>query len=257
MRFGNAIKIISVLRKYIKNWLYVSIYIKLNNYPVIIEARNGNVYLARNYDEFRSIFVKIKYGIEFKFIEKGGDLGETFYFESYKFSILENRTVVDVGANIGDSSIYFAIQGASRVIAIEPLPQFFNALTDNIKENKLENIIVPLNLMVGNENKKTNIDTNIDSGLGTKAEETLDGFEVNKVTLSYIADKFKIVNGKLKMDCEGCEYYSIIPEKDEILRKFDEMIIEYHNGFQGLKNKLEQAGFKVSIEKRIIYAFRT
>ena len=256
MRFRKVLKITQVLQKYIKNWLHVSILIELNKYPVKIEARNGSIYYAKNYDEFRSVFVNIKYGIEFKFIEKGGDLGETFYFESYKFLNLKNKTVLDIGANIGDSSIYFALQGASRVIAIEPLPQFFNALIDNIKVNKLENIILPLNLMVGNKDKKTIIDTNIELGIGTKAKETLDGFEINMVTLSYIVDKFKIVNGKLKMDCESCEYDTIIPEKDEILRNFDEMIIEYHNGFKELKNRLEEASFKVSVKKGIIYAER-
>ena len=110
--------------------------------------------------------------------------------------------------------------------------------------------------MVGNQNKKTKIDTNIELGIGTKAKETLYGYEINMVTLSFIVDKFKILNGRLKIDCEGCEYDFIIPEKDEILRSFDEMIVECHNGVKKLKSRLEQASFKVSVRKGIIFAER-
>ena len=253
MQFSKTLR---TLRKYIKNWLCLSILIALNKYPFKVKARNGNNYVVNSYDEFREIFVKIKYGIEFKFMQKGGDLGATFLFEVYKFSNLRNKTVVDVGSNIGESAIYFAIQGASEVVAIEPLPEFFNLLKYNINLNKLERVILPLNLMVGSENKETAIDTSIELGIGTRAIETVNGFHINKVTLSWIVNEFEILNGKLKMDCEGCEYDSIIPEEEEILRRFDEMIIEYHNRFQELKNKLERAGFKVNIKGRIIHACR-
>ena len=49
------------------------------------------------------------------------------------------------------------------------------------------------------------------------------------------------------MDCEGCEYESIMATSDIILKKFSHIQIEYHSGYKNLKEKLERCGFKVSI----------
>jgi FkbM family methyltransferase len=38
---------------------------------------------------------------------------------------VEGRVVVDVGAFVGDSTIYFALKGADRVITVEPYPGAF------------------------------------------------------------------------------------------------------------------------------------
>ena len=46
----------------------------------------------------------------------------------------------------------------------------------------------------------------------------------------------------LKMDCEGCEYDSILNTDDEILKKFSTIILEYHYGYQNLVEKLETTG---------------
>jgi FkbM family methyltransferase len=40
---------------------------------------------------------------------------------------VEGREVVDVGANIGDTAVFFSrVKKASKVIAIEPLPYVFS-----------------------------------------------------------------------------------------------------------------------------------
>jgi len=45
---------------------------------------------------------------------------EVFDYGEYEPLSVEGRVVVDVGAFVGDSAIYFALKGARRVIAIEP-----------------------------------------------------------------------------------------------------------------------------------------
>ena len=42
----------------------------------------------------------------------------------------------------------------------------------------------------------------------------------------------------LKMDCEGSEYRIILNTDKKILRKFTQIIMEYHFGYQNLKLKL-------------------
>ena len=41
---------------------------------------------------------------------------------------LRGREVVDVGAGIGDSALYFILHGARKVIAVEPCPTWPDAL---------------------------------------------------------------------------------------------------------------------------------
>jgi ribosomal protein L11 methylase PrmA len=47
---------------------------------------------------------------------------DVFLKQEYQFLPVKDRTVIDIGANVGDSSIYFALRGADKVIALEPLP---------------------------------------------------------------------------------------------------------------------------------------
>ena len=46
--------------------------------------------------------------------------------------MLEGRTVIDIGANIADSSIYFAFEDAAHVIALEPYPTNYRIAKKNI-----------------------------------------------------------------------------------------------------------------------------
>jgi len=63
----------------------------------------------------------------------------------YSFINVGNRDVVDVGAYVGDTAIYFALRGAKRVITIEPHPKAFKEMIENIKLNNLEDIVIPVN----------------------------------------------------------------------------------------------------------------
>lgn len=68
------------------------------------------------------------------------------------------------------------------------------------------------------------------------------------LTLKHILNQNNIDSGAvLKMDCEGCEYDSIISSDQYTLQKFDDIQIEYHHGYRNLKEKLERSGFKVSV----------
>jgi len=40
---------------------------------------------------------------------------------------LRGRDVIDVGANAGDTALYFVLHGARKVIAVEPLPNVASA----------------------------------------------------------------------------------------------------------------------------------
>jgi len=70
-------------------------------------------------------------------------IGEYNYPEI--LSDLKEKDVVDIGANIGDFSIYFAVLGAKKVIGVKPLPNVANCAINNVNLNNLENKIKIIN----------------------------------------------------------------------------------------------------------------
>ncbi|AFI04805.1 FkbM family methyltransferase [Helicobacter cetorum] len=63
--------------------------------------------------------------------------------------------ILDIGANIGNHSLYFALEcQATKILAFEPIFSTFEILEKNIALNHLQNIVTPLN--VGLSNKSIN-----------------------------------------------------------------------------------------------------
>lgn len=189
--------------------------------------------------------------VKLKFFENTVMNGEfTSFLGDYDFlEPIKNNIVVDIGANIGDSSISFAIEGAKKVVAIEPYPYSYNWAVENVKLNNLENKIEIINAGYG-EHGSIEIDDRV-SNIGTVLKATEGGKKVDLLSLDNILLNYiKLLEGELllKMDCEGCEY-NILNESNDVLRKFNWIVIEYHNGYENIKTKLEGVGFNVKFTK--------
>jgi len=74
-----------------------------------------------------------------------------------KPSLVKNKVVVDVGANVGTFSILAAKMGAKKVWAFEPVKETFRILKKNIKLNELEGIVIPVCCALGEKSKKGKI----------------------------------------------------------------------------------------------------
>jgi FkbM family methyltransferase len=144
------------------------------------------------------------------------------------------KTVVDVGAYVGDSSIYFALRGAKRVIAIEPHPKAFKEMLDNIRLNNLEDVIVPINAGLASKLSKIRVgemDVSSTAGLYHRSDK-YDG-EIPAITLSELINKYGVGDDAvLKTDCEGCEYDIILNDYEHV-KIFNELIFEYHTDAAG------------------------
>ena len=76
---------------------------------------------------------------------KGLDLGHiNEIYEKKAYGIEPREYVVDAGASNGDSAIYFAVNGASKVLALEPDPESYALAEENVKVNKLEEKVILL-----------------------------------------------------------------------------------------------------------------
>jgi len=168
---------------------------------------------------------------------------------------LSDWFVLDVGAFVGDTALYYAKRGAF-VVAVEPLPNNYEMLLKNLDLNHaLKPRIVPINAAVAGEDGFMDVKYSgrIDGGASAY---TTSGFtaRIRSMKLSTLIkelegmgidiNKFKV--RVLKADCKGCEYEIVY---DDALRLFDIVKIEY-NGFlvnktyHVLKEKLEAMGFK-------------
>jgi ribosomal protein L11 methylase PrmA len=73
-----------------------------------------------------------------------GDIWSIFIQGDYKALPVKNRIVIDIGANIADSSIYFALDGAERTIALEPFMGNYEVAKKNVEKNNLAKTITLL-----------------------------------------------------------------------------------------------------------------
>lgn len=196
------------------------------------------------------------------FYSTGGQMGHTLALiremyikelERYERIGIKGKTVVDVGANIGDSPIFFALNSAKHVYAFEPFPYPYSMAVRNIRLNKLSGRITMLNEGLGGVNKRVMVSNSYKSTPSSRLEDTGKGRSVRVSTLEEVVRRYKLSNAFLKMDCEGAEYEIIRSAPAKVLRKFDHILISYHYGYVDIKDKLEEAGFRVTCTRPTHY----
>jgi FkbM family methyltransferase len=187
------------------------------------------------------------YGVLKNGMMVNGDLIGVFFTEDYKFLDPKGSIVIYIGANIGDSAIYFALNGAEKVIALEPYPHSYNIAQKNVETNNFNDKVELLNAGYG---KDSNIIVNHEeiSGVGSNLISAEKGKSIPIISLKTLVNRYNVNDGVLKIDCEGCEY-NLINEDGEVLRRFSRIQIEYHYGLQTLVNKLESCGFSIRYSK--------
>ena len=131
------------------------------------------------------------------------------------FIIEEGDVFVDLGANIGMSSTYAELKGASKIYCAEPDPNIFACLEKNKSNNWVtDNVAI------------TDYNGEYIMGLWPHTENR---FVAKCITFEDFIKKHNITKiDYLKIDIEGGEYdliTSILPETWDITRK---IFIEYH-----------------------------
>ena len=70
---------------------------------------------------------------------------------------------------------------------------------------------------------------------------------IPKMKLEDMLSRYGEEKFALKMDCEGCEYDVLLSTPDDVLKKFDCMLIEFHAGFVNIAKKLSRCGFSIKL----------
>ncbi|MGA8303734.1 MAG: FkbM family methyltransferase [Thermoplasmata archaeon] len=158
---------------------------------------------------------------------------------------VRQRDVVDVGANIGDSALFFAARGARHVYAFEPFPSTFRLAQRNVERSRFRDRITLLN--EGCSAEDGSVTLGAESG-GTLWNNLVDSEGAERIpvsSLSTIVDRFDLHDAVLKSNCEGYEYPLLLGASEATRRRFGQMTIEYHYGCSVLVRRLRADGFLV------------
>jgi FkbM family methyltransferase len=180
---------------------------------------------------------------------------ETFIYQTqFRGFDLAGQTVVDVGANVGDTALYYASLGAS-VVAAEPDPANFARLEQNLALNpSLAGKIRPIAAAVGDDGE-----VEFHAGLGGASGLYVAGGRTVKVRSMSLGTLLKESGLDapflLKCDCKGCEFTLV---RDPALAQFRNVAIEYtvyHPGDrpEAIHQALERLGFT----RRRVYKHNT
>jgi FkbM family methyltransferase len=155
-------------------------------------------------------------------------LQEIFVKEIYKANLPSNPFIIDCGANIGLSIIYFKENyAAADILAFEPDEENFLLLQKNTEAFGLKNVTLKKEAVWI---KETELNFSNDGTMGSKIQEGMSE-NVRRVKAVRLKD---ILNKKvdlLKIDIEGAEFEVLKDIKGE-LHHVQNMFFEYHGTFE-------------------------
>jgi FkbM family methyltransferase len=208
-------------------------------YPAIVKLRDGNCFrLTEMYD-----------------LET---LWQIYFHRVYQVRP-SDLVVIDAGANIGLFSCWAARQAAdARIYAIEPAPGTFQRLNGHVSGNGMTNRVKCFQAALGGRQGRLMMSTGGAASQmfrilapGRKVPES--AVEVEVMTLgdfvaAVLADSGAKRVDLLKMDIEGSEYETLLPDR---LEAIDRIQVEYHEPREpighsraGLMEHLSNCGFK-------------
>ena len=176
---------------------------------------------------------------------------EIFNKEIYKFETSEpTPRIIDCGANIGLSSIYFATRFPNAtVIAFEPDPLICSFLKQNIDNHDLGNVEIKDMAVWINENIISFKSEGADAGRLAPKEGAVSNISVQATRLlKYLA----IPTEFLKIDIEGAEY-KVLEDCKNDLGLVKKLFVEYHSHvyevqeLDALLTIVRNAGFRYHI----------
>jgi len=184
---------------------------------------------------------------------------ETFldrFYEKNGFRIQPNWKIIDIGAGIGDYSLYAAIkQPNSQVFSFEPYSESFVLMQENVQLNSITNVQA-FDAAIGAESGELVLDLSGGEPLQfqshlQKAVNVKKSLLVNSLSLADALAKLGLEScDLLKLDCEGAEYSILFGTPQPVLEHIRRIVMEYHDNLLpyhhgDLTRFLNERGFQV------------
>lgn len=220
--------------------------------------RNGNIYSIRNGEvKFCLPDLDLSHGEFIQnriFLER--DYFEIFHLSMLKEYIKENAVILDVGANIGNHTIFFAKEcNARKIYCFEPTQKTFQILKENIKINRLDYMVDAMNIALGNKNSKVDVIVNAKDAGSNYVEENVKG-DTALSTLDSLSINDKI--DFIKIDVEGYEYEVLKGMEKTIAKDKPMLFIEIFDvNYDRVHGLLAYMGYKCEfrMEQDYLYKF--
>ncbi len=257
------------------NWLHVLLFIfqRVLLYPFVYK-NFIQAYLNTFRLHSRQVVYSLRSGLQYSCRggpEDIGTLDEVFIKRMYDkpgYEILPNDIVIDIGAYIGDFSIYAAKKAhLGSVLSFEPIGSLRKLVQTNTRLNAVKNILLfPFGLAAHSAVANFYIRTDKPAGdtsmyAGTSNKEHYE----TKTSLVIAASNFFSVMKSirptyLKIDCEGSEFEILYSLPESFWSTIRVAIVEYHDIFTDEKNNsirlqafMSQKGFQIERSKYDIF----
>ena len=253
------------LRFFITKWL-IKVPFVYSNWPLVL-ADHFAFWFKSEY------ICKLYNGLKYYVVAKSSDinvlhevyLSREYFYKNPLFNVLATDVVLDLGAYIGDFTVYAASKTTQgQIIAVEPVPRNLNQLRKNIKLNAINNVQV-VSGAIGKETKKSAIYHDTKTVGATLNPQLLGNFsvtpdqkyDVDVYSPNDLFSKISMPITFIKMDIEGGEYVFFNNVDAKFLQNVRAIIIEAHvcasDDFKLLVETLKRLGFVVELKKFVDY----
>ena len=135
---------------------------------------------------------------------ESGDFYESGLLRDIQCRVSKKGLIVDVGANIGNHTVFFAAIMRNPVLAIEPNQRAFQILERNIEENSIQDLVKALPIAAGGTVSRGRSIVRDDDNLGSAYFELTESGDVDCVPLDHsLRDSDEV--SLIKVDVENAE----------------------------------------------------
>jgi FkbM family methyltransferase len=159
---------------------------------------------------------------------------EPFMLDLFSKYLKKGDTFIDIGANIGQHSMYVAtlVGKSGHVHAFEPIPSIYQQLCDSVNKNKFQEIVHTHNYALGETEatEKLFVAKNVGGSSLVNDTETKETIIVQIKNGDSELKNISAING-IKIDVEGYEYEVLSGLQQTLLTKKPILFLEFSGEF--------------------------
>lgn len=196
---------------------------------ILLEARGWNRH-PKERNEFHGHSIIATKGAFFRAHEKD---------DAWLYTLARHHHhIIDVGCNIGQSSMLMLINSENKMICVDPNPKALSVCAENLIFNNLSNRVSFVNAFVGSDEGKeiefftigTGAAGSMFSGFAKTARQHQQSIRVKTRTLERICENIGFAPDFIKIDVEGAEQFVLKGIGNSILALKPVIFVEMHSG---------------------------